>query len=410
MPLEDQTPFLIEGNDVLIASILVWFLGEYLTGKIPLLRRYSIPSAVTGGLICSSIVALIFSFGGIEVTFDMRIRDILLLVFFSTIGLSAKLQLLKEGGKALIILLIVATFFLVIQDVTGVLLVKLMGYHPGYGLFGGSISFAGGYGTAIAWGNTAEEAGLLKAKEIGIAFATFGLIAGGIVGGPLAERLISKHNHTPELKTDNQSSLELHPEDQIVAAPSIRSVLGSILLLALCVEMGDLVNRLFFSKGVMLPGFLTAMLIGIVITNCSDHLNLKISATAINRAGELSLQLFLSMSLMSIQLWSLDNAIGPILIVLIVQVLVMTVFASYIVYRLMGRSYDACVIAAGFTGLGLGATPVGIANMNAVTSKYGPSPKAFLVIPLVGAFFIDLVNALVIKFFLALPIISLTPL
>ena len=409
MNINLQSSYVLEGNDVLITSIIVWFLGEYLTRSIPFLKRYSIPSAVTGGLICSALIAFIYSFANVEISFDMRIRDLLLLVFFSTIGLSAKFQLLKEGGKSLAVLLLVAAVFLVIQDLTGVLLVKLMGHHPAYGLFGGSISFAGGYGTAIAWGNVAEEAGLLKAKEIGIAFATFGLIAGGILGGPIAERLINKHNHSNGNVSENQENSDQQHEPT-KTVPSISGVLGTILVLAFCVELGDLVNRLFFAKGVMLPGFLTAMLIGIFITNTSEFVKMPLNEVAVERVGEISLQLFLSMSLMSMQLWTLANAMGPILLVLAFQVLVMTIFASYIVYRVMGRSYDACVIASGFVGLGLGATPVGIANMNAVTSKYGPSPKAFLVVPLVGAFFIDLVNALVIKFFTALPIISGTPL
>lgn len=409
MNFDFQPSYVLEGNDVLIASIIVWFLGEYLTKSIPLLKRYSIPSAVTGGLICSTLVALIYSFANIEISFDMRIRDLLLLVFFSTIGLSAKFHLLKEGGKSLAILLLVAAIFLIVQDFTGVLLAKLIGAHPAYGLFGGSISFAGGYGTAIAWGNAAEEAGLLKAKEIGIAFATFGLIAGGILGGPIAERLIKKNNHTNGNNLDDSITTDLQHETT-TKTPPISSVLGTLLVLALCVELGDLVNRVFFAKGVMLPGFLTAMLIGIFITNTSELVKMPLNESAVERVGEISLQLFLSMSLMSMQLWTLANAMGPILLVLAFQILVMTIFASYVVYRVMGRSYDACVIAAGFVGLGLGATPVGIANMNAVTGKYGPSPKAFLVVPLVGAFFIDLVNALVIKFFAALPIISGTPL
>ena len=409
MNVDLQSSYILEGNDVLISSILVWFLGEYLTRSIPFLKRYSIPSAVTGGLICSTLVALVYSFANIEISFDMRIRDLFLLVFFSTIGLSAKFKLLKEGGKSLAILLVLATLFLIVQDLTGILLVKLMGHHPAYGLFGGSISFAGGYGTAIAWGNVAEEAGLLKAREIGIAFATFGLIAGGILGGPIAERLINKNNHSEGNRlVDSVSSDQKHESKKI--APKISGVLGTLLVLALCVELGDLVNRLFFAKGVMLPGFLTAMLIGIFITNTSEVVKMPLNESAMESMGEISLQLFLCMSLMSMQLWTLSNAMGPILLVLAFQVLVITIFASYIVYRVMGRSYDACVITAGFVGLGLGATPVGIANMNAVTTKYGPSPKAFLVIPLVGAFFIDLVNALVIKFFVALPIISGTSL
>jgi ESS family glutamate:Na+ symporter len=398
----------VGGFDVLIIGILVWFLGNYITERIHFLKDNNIPSAVTGGLICSLIVAAIYVLADLQVVFDMRIRDLMLLVFFTTIGLSAKIKLLQAGGKALAILLLVASVFLVIQNVTGVLLVYLLGHHPAYGLFGGSVSFAGGYGTAIAWGNIAEEAGLMSAREIGIAFATFGLIAGGLLGGPIGERLIRKNNLARQRDTaaeDAQATEEL-----LVKPVSTGSILATVLILALCVELGDLVNRLLFSRGVTLPGFLTAMMCGIIITNSADALKVELNTRAIERFGEISLQLFLSMSLMSMQLWVLAQAVGPILLVLSAQVLVMTLFAVVIVFRVMGRDYDASVIAAGFTGLGLGATPVGIANMNAITSKYMPSPKAFLVIPLVGAFFIDIVNALIIKYFAGLEIMSRTPL
>ena len=398
-----MTVYDITGADVLIVAIVVWFLGEFLTKKISFLSHYNIPSAVTGGLICSLLITFLYTVFNVEINFDMRIRDLMLLVFFTTIGLSAKLTLLKAGGKALAILLGVATIFLIFQDLTGVLLVKLIGGNPAYGLFGGSISFAGGYGTAIAWGDIAEQAGLLKAKEIGIAFATFGLIAGGIIGGPIAEYLIRKH----KLQANTSNASKKEDEQSILTKPiHISGILATLLILAVCMEIGYLVNRMLFSNGVTLPGFLTAMMIGIVITNSADLFKLQLNTDVIDRAAEISLQVFLSMSLMSMQLWVLSQAVGPILLILTAQVLVMTVFTVYIVFRVMGKDYDASVIASGFAGLGLGATPVGIANMNAITTKYGPSPKAFLVIPLVGAFFIDIVNALVIKFFASLPIIS----
>ncbi|UCC55132.1 MAG: sodium/glutamate symporter [Gammaproteobacteria bacterium] len=398
----------VGGFDVLIVGILVWFLGNYITERIHFLKANNIPPAVTGGLICSLIVTLVYSLADLQIVFDMRIRDLMLLVFFTTIGLSAKISLLKAGGKALAILLLVASIFLVVQNVTGVLLVYLMGHHPGYGLFGGSVSFAGGYGTAIAWGNIAEEAGLVKAGEIGIAFATFGLIAGGLLGGPIGERLIRKN----KLAREGESSAETAKanEELLVKPTSTAGILATVMMLALCVELGDLVNRLLFSRGVTLPGFLTAMMCGIIITNGADALKIELHTRAIERFGEISLQIFLSMSLMSMQLWVLAQAVGPILLILSAQILVMTVFAVYIVFWVMGRDYDASVIASGFTGLGLGATPVGIANMNAITSKYAPSPKAFLVIPLVGAFFIDIVNALIIKYFAGLEIMSRAPL
>jgi ESS family glutamate:Na+ symporter len=385
--------------DVVILAVLVQFLGMYITRQVRFLRDFYIPPAVTGGLICSSIVAVIYVFGGVEIRFDMQVRDLLLLVFFSTIGLSAKLSVLKAGGKALLALVIIAAIFLVVQDATGVALAVMLGAHPGMGLFGGSVSFAGGHGTAIAWGAEAEAAGLAGAGAIGIAFATFGLIAGGVTGGPIARHLIQRHNLQATAQGEEAAAAEADEADTGDAA-SLYNILRAILLLAICVGAGDIVNRLLFAKGVLLPGFLTSMFIGILITNLVEVANRPVNIVTIDKIGEVSLALFLSMSLMSMQLWTLAGAAGPILIVLIIQVMVITIFATFITFRVMGKDYDAAVIASGFVGLGLGATPVAIANMNAVTSKFGPSPKAFLVVPLVGAFFIDLLNAATIKFFI----------
>jgi ESS family glutamate:Na+ symporter len=400
--------YTISGANIVALAVAVWFIGTFINKKLVFLERYSIPVAVTGGLFCSLIVTAIYYGLDVTINFDTRLRDLLLLTFFSTIGLSAKISLLKEGGKALVILLIAAATLLILQDATGVGLAMAFGAHPGYGLFGGSISLAGGHGTAIAWGGVAEQSGLQAAREIGIAFATFGLIAGGLIGGPIAERLINKHGlqntHKPDAEGAIAENTEQAPPHRL---PSLSSALGTLMLLAVCVETGDLVNQLLFSQGVILPGFLTAMLIGIVISNVADTFKIKLDPVARERASELSLQLFLAMSLMSMQLWVLAGAVGKILIVLFAQMTIITLFATWIVFRVMGRNYDAAVIVAGFAGLGMGATPVGIANMNAITSKYGPSPKAFLIVPLVGAFFLDIVNALVIKTFLAAPFMQM---
>lgn len=402
--LDTSNELLLQGADVLILSIVVLFIGYFLTSKVALLNKYSIPPAVTGGLLCSFIVMLVYMIFDFKLTFDMQLRNLMLLVFFSTIGLTAKLRILISGGKALVIMIILATFFLVFQNTTGVLLVKMMGYHPGYGLFGGSISFAGGYGTAIAWGEEATKAGLEHALEIGMACATFGLIAGGIFGGPIAEGLIKRHKLSGKKSLENITN-ETNDSKGVKAILSM-DVIATILALAICVEVGDIVNRVLFAKGVLLPGFLTAMFTAIIITNGADLAGHNLNEPAVNLCSEVSLQIFLSMSLMSMQLWTLFQAMGPILLILLAQITCITLITVFLVFRALGRDYDAAVISAGFIGLGLGATPVGIANMNAITSKYGPSPKAFLVIPLIGAFFIDIINAMVIKFFIALPIIS----
>ncbi len=400
--------YTISGANILALAVAVWFIGTFVNKKVPVLERYSIPVAVTGGLLCSMIVTAIYYGFDITINFDTRLRNLMLLTFFSTIGLSAKIGLLKEGGKALAILLMAASVLLILQDTTGVLLAMAFGVHPGYGLFGGSVSLAGGHGTAIAWGGVAEQAGLQSASEIGIAFATFGLIAGGLIGGPIAERLIAKHGLKDAGNVDALGAVAGSAEqNERHLLPPLSSALGTLMLLAICVEMGDLVNQFLFSQGVTLPGFLTAMVVGIVFANSADLLRIKIDPVARERAAELSLQLFLAMSLMSMQLWVLAGAVGKILIVLFSQMTVITFFSVWVVFRVMGRNYDAAVIASGFAGLGMGATPVGIANMNAITSKYGTSPKAFLVIPLVGAFFLDIVNALVIKTFLAMPFMQM---
>ena len=386
---------------VLMLSILVLYLGFFLNRKFSFLSEYYIPPAVTGGLICSVIVAVIYGTADLEIAFDMQIRDVLLLVFFSTIGLSAKLRTLAAGGKALVILVLISAVFLLFQNTTGVLLAMAFGDHPGYGLMGGSISFAGGHGTSIAWGAEAEEAGLEGATAIGIAFATFGLIAGGLLGGPIAHWLIERNRLDPGA-ADRTAVIQQESSSDDGREGELFHILTAILMLAVCVALGDSVNRFLFEQGVLLPGFLTAMAVGIAITNLSDILKFEIHPVTISKFGEIALNVFLAMSLMSMQLWSLAAAVGPILVVLMAQMLVITVIVVFVVFRTMGRNYDACVISAGFVGLGLGATPVAIANMDALTTRFGPSPKAFLVVPLVGAFFIDILNALVIKFFVGL--------
>ncbi len=395
----------LSGQEVVIVAVAVWFVGTFINNRVPLLKRYSIPVAVTGGVLFSIIVTVIRSAFDLTISLDLELRDLLLLTFFTTIGLSARFRVLLDGGKALIILLIAASTLLFLQNLTGILSAQAFGAHPAYGLFGGSVSLAGGHGTAIAWGAILEDTGLKGARELGLAFATFGLVAGGIVGGPISEYLIKRHGLKPAGPPRFVSGTEEVPKAQ----PPLEHVLATIMLIAICIQAGATVNSFFSDQGITVPGFLTAMMIGIVIGNVCDTAKIKLNLIAIERGGEISLQLFLCMSLMSMQLWTVAQAIGPIVAVLALQVTVITLFGVFVVFRVMGRDFDAAVIVGGFTGLGLGATPVGIANMTAVTNKHGPSQKAFLVIPLVGAFFIDIVNALIVKFFIGLPIIADTP-
>ncbi|WP_250655327.1 sodium/glutamate symporter [Alkalimarinus coralli] len=394
----------IEGIDFLILSIIAVFAGAFINRVIPLLKRNNIPDAVTGGLLFSLVITLVSSHWGLTVEFDMRLRDILLLVFFTTVGLTAKFRLLLAGGKALAILLAISMMFLFLQNATGVLVATSFGGNPAYGLFIGSISLAGGHGTAIAWGAEAAKAGLEHAEALGITFATFGLIMGGIIGGPIAGRLIKVNGLKPEgeldtIKTVAEVKEQYHPT-------KLEDILKTVLIIAICIQVGDLVNRFLFSTGMLLPGFLTAMLMAICITNGAELVKFKISERAVSVANNLSLQIFLVMSLISMQFAALSEGVLSAVIVMCIQVTLITLFTMWVVFRVMGRNYDAAVMASGFAGLGLGATPVAIGNMNAITSRFGPSPKAFLVVPLVGAFFIDIANALILKFFLALPMME----
>lgn len=393
----------IEGSDIVLVAIFVLWAGDLITSKVAILKKYSIPVAVTGGLLCSIILAIIAGNGGPEITFDMSLRDTLLMVFFTTIGTSAKFSRLKAGGKALGILVVCAAVFLVVQNIAGVLLAWSFGVAPGYGLFAGSVSLAGGHGTAIAWGQEAVSAGLKNAEVIGVAFATFGLVAGGIIGGPVAEQLIKRYKLSPpNSELPDNTSAEQVQESTF----KLHRVFGFLFIVAICLSFGELVNYWFFSNNIKLPGFLTAMMVGIFVTNLADKFQKPLNAADFELVGEVALQLFLAMSLMSMDLSSFAGAFGMMFIILNVQVLVITLFAVLVVFRVMGKDYDAAVISGGFCGLGMGATPVAIANMNAITAKYGSSFKAFLVIPLVGAFFVDLLNALIIKFFLGLPFLQ----
>ena len=392
----------ISVTQTLIISILVLYVGTFLQTRSRWLSKYNIPSAVVGGILCSLIIAIFYTATGQEIAFDLSLRDLLLLVFFSTIGLSAKLRTLADGGIALGKMLLISVLFLVMQNIAGISVAALFGANPAYGLVAGSISFAGGFGTAISWGEVAQEAGLLGATEAGIACATFGLITGGLIGGPLAEYLIQKNNLSGSSDQQKEST-KIEPSTNSIPV-TIDGMLGTILALAICVSAGDVVNQWLQTKGLGLPGFLTALFVGIVLTNSLDLFQKELNSNAIQLCGDISLELFLSMSLMSMQLWTLASGIGPLLTVVLVQMTVMALIAYHIVFRFMGKNYDAAVMSGGFIGLGLGATPVAMANMDAIVKKYGASPQAFLVIPLLGAFFIDIANAMILRLFLSLPI------
>ena len=390
-------------RDTLIFAILVLFLGQYLTTKIGFLKTYNIPEPVSGGVIASLLFALVFLLFDIEVSFDLSMRDSLLIVFFTTIGLSAKLSDLRKGGVLLAILLVLAVLFLCIQNLVGISVAAVFGYQPLAGMLGGSISLSGGHGTAIAWAPTFQEQfGIEGAMEVGIAVATFGLVFGGLLGGPVTRFLMRRHSL--EGSQDQDIVVGVEHEERAVITLNYDMLLRSILFVAIAGAIGVLLHEALAQAGVDLPDFVTALFAGILMTNLIPRIAPRVkcpgSSSSMALIADLSLGLFLAMSLMSMQLWTIFAVAGPIMVLMLAQVIAVVLFAAVIVYRLAGRDYQAAVVASGYVGMALGATPTAVANMSAVTKQFGAAPVAFIVIPLVGAFFIDLANVLVINGFI----------
>ena len=391
----------LEPRTTLIVAILVLFLGRYLNLKVRFFRDYNIPEPVTGGLLASMIVGLVYWLTDVEINFDMGNRDMLLVVFFTTIGLSSRIDVLRKGGRMLVVLLVMAVSYLMIQNLVGIGVASLNDRPPALGLLSGSVSLSGGHGTAIAWAPTfAENYNLPFAMEIGLACATFGLIFGGLVGGPVAHFLVWKHKLTPSDEGELTVGFR-YKEHEII---DVDGILRVLLVIAIAIGLGMQLNNLLEALGLMLPDFVACLFAGIILTNTVPRLLPKYQWPTGSRSlalvSDLSLGLFLSMSLMSLQLWMLADLAGPMIILLLVQVILIVSFTVFIVFRFLGANYEAAVMCSGYAGLALGATPTAIANMTAVTKSLGPAPRAFVVVPLVGAFFIDLANALIINLLL----------
>ncbi|KQC28636.1 sodium/glutamate symporter [Flagellimonas eckloniae] len=391
-------------RDTVMIACLVLFLGKYLNKKISFFRAYNIPEPVTGGVIFSIFFGIIYAITGIEVSFALELRDALLIIFFITIGLSSRLKTLLKGGKSLLLLLVLAVGYLFIQNLTGVGIAYLTDLPNVTGVLGGSVSFSGGHGTTIAWVPTFQnDFGISNAMEMGIACATIGLVLGGFIGGPIAKFLIKKYNLKPT--EDKPISVGVRHGRGDSVEMNYNNVLQMIYFIFSTAGLGIGINEVLVWMGLALPSFVTALFAGILITNLIPVFSKNFywepeNSKALAMASDLSLGLFLAMSLMSLQLWTLADLAGPLLLIVLAQLVVISLFVIVIVFRVMGKDYDAAVMSSGYAGLALGATPTAIANMTAVTKKFGGSPKAFIVVPLVGAFFIDLSNALIIKFLL----------
>lgn len=387
-------------------SIIVFFTGAKLNRQIDLLRKYNIPEPVTGGLLAALFSLFLYLAFDTQIRFDLAIRDILLIYFFTGIGLNARLSDLYAGGKPLLIMLGLTLTYIVVQNLVGVTGAWFAGAPLQIGMLGGSASLIGGHGTTIAWAPEIARQGIDNALEIGIASATLGLILASMIGGPIAHFLISKR----KLKGDESESpmVGVAYEQESDSQISHTSLMSVFLTLHVTIIIGWSLSNLLSELGFKLPIFVTCLLTGIVLSNIQPVLFSKVKWPARTKAlavvSDFSLGLFLAMSLMSMQLWSISGVAGSLMIILLLQVVAAICFILFILFPLMGRNYQAAVLSAGFGGFALGATPTAIANMTAVTKSHGPAPLAFVILPLVAAFFVDIVNAFVIK--LALQLIA----
>lgn len=386
---------------VAVASLVLW-CGIFLRRKVNFLREYNIPAPVIGGILFALLRWSVI--GKVNFSFDMTLQSPLMITFFTTVGMGASLKLLKKGGPQVLIFLALASVLVFLQDVVAIGVSKLTGLHPLLALLAGSVTMTGGHGTGATFAKTFTiQYGLVGAMELAMAAATFGLVVGSLIGGPVARRLIRKYNLRLDVDKpgegieDESGPLDLGESHERI---SINDILLTILQISAAMYIGAIAYRRLISLGITLPTYLCALFIGIIIRNASDFSGkFKVNLKCVDYIGAVALSLFLAMALMSLKLWQLMDLAAPMAAILLGETVLVALFATFVTFPLMGKDYEAAVMAGGHCGFGMGATPNAVANMEALCSNYGPAPRAFFVIPLVGAFFIDIVNAFVIQAF-----------
>ena len=398
-----MTPVHLNLLFTILAALLVLSAGRILVSRTALLQRFSIPPPVVGGVLIAIVLALADTFGALRVSFDMSLRDNLLLMFFTTVGLSADARMLFNGGPKLLIFLGISALFIAIQNFVGIAAALAMDLHPLVGLLGGSITLTGGHGTGAAYGGRfAETMNLVGSMELTMACATAGLVLGSVLGGPLAEFLITRYKLAPTAVPEAEADVAAARDDDPV---TVQSMLNVLLAVMACLAFGKLVAKLVAGTGFILPDFLFCLLLGVVIRNTAAWIPpFRLSNATVDLTGGVALSLFLVMALMGMRLVDLVSLAGPLLVILGLQMIVMALYAVFVTFRAMGRDYDAAVLAAGHVGFALSSTAAALAIMKTVTQRRGPSPLAFVIVPMVGAFFIDIANAVMIQGYLALPL------
>ena len=387
----------------LLGSLLVLSAGRLLVARTAFLQKFSIPAPVVGGVLVAVALALADGFLGWRVSFDMTLRDNLLLMFFTTVGLMADARMLVNGGPKLLLFLGISAVFIAVQNLVGIAAALAMDLHPLVGLLGGSITLTGGHGTGAAYGGRfGETMNIVGAMELTMACATAGLVLGSILGGPLAEFLITRYKLSgPAAPSAEEQAAQAEINDPI----TVTSVLNVLMAIFFCLAFGKLFAKLVAGTGFILPDFLFCLLLGVAIRNLATVVPaIRLGDATIDLVGGVALSMFLVMALMGMRLIDLVSLAGPLLVILALQAIAMALYAVFVTFRLMGRDYDAAVLAAGHVGFALSSTAAALAIMKAVTLRRGPAPIAFLIVPMVGAFFIDIANALMIQGYLALPL------
>ncbi|EKU49034.1 sodium/glutamate symporter [Staphylococcus massiliensis] len=398
---------MIELNNLttLFLACLMLLIGQAIVNKVNIFRRLCIPSPVIGGLIFAILVAILQSTGIVNIKLDSKFfQNFLMIAFFTTIGLGASFKLLRLGGKVLLIYWLLCGILAIMQNVIGVSLAKVMNLDPLLGLTAGTMSMEGGHGNAAAYGQTVQELGVDSALTAALAAATLGLVSGGLIGGPVVRFLIKKHNLEPA-KTENTSkdysqldfNKKLHNRFTFSEVFFIQ-----LTIISFCMALGTYLAEQFSeATGQNVPVYVGAMFIAVIVRNISEFTGLNIVDLKINdRIGDISLNIFLSLALMSIKLVEIYSLALPLTVIVIVQIIFVVLFSVFVVFFLLGRNYDAAVMIGGFIGHGLGATPNAMANLEAITKRFGNSPKAYLVVPIVGAFLVDLLGVPIITGFI----------
>ncbi len=381
-------------------AVVVLILGAFLKRKISFLEKFCIPAPVIGGLIFAIFTLICYSTGILEIDFDDTLKEVCMVFFFTSVGFQANLKVLKSGGKPLLIFLVLVIVLIITQNFTAIGLANLLGLDSLTGMTTGSIPMVGGHGTAGAFGPVLEDFGISGATTVCTAAATFGLVAGSLMGGPIGNRLIKKHNLLETIKNDDDTLLveeeEKHERHFSMYAPAVFQLI-------IAVGIGTIFSKLLSLTGMTFPIYIGAMIAAAIMRNIGEYTGkITIHMGEINDHGGICLSLFLGIAMITLKLWQLADLALPLIILLAGQVALMFLFSYIVVFNVMGRNYDAAVLVAGTCGFGMGATPNAMANMQAICEKYGPSVKAYLIIPIVGSLFADFLNSLTITFFINL--------